>query len=125
MKKRITEMAREMGMEVNDLIKMRNERLKPSHWTGTGGNTYFTDEGQELLRLAKDNPMLVPPILRGFVIHEARNPSWVFAKIDGRDGKVPVAIPRRLRGKLVGKQIGIEAIEDATGITYRHESLAG
>jgi hypothetical protein len=62
--------------------------------------------------------------LQAVVISQARNPQWVFAKIDNLDGKYAVAIPRKLSGKLEGKRINVEAITDDTGTTYRHEFLS-
>jgi len=125
MKKRITVLAEELGVDFETLFKLRNSRLKAEHWTGTGKNTYLTEQGQDLLRLAIEVPLAVPEILRASVIHEAKNPRWVYARIIGRDGKFPVAIPRKLRGTLLGKNIPIQEIKDANGgVTYRHESLA-
>jgi hypothetical protein len=125
MKKRITNFAEELGIDIEELFKIRNTRLKAEHWTGTGKNTYFTDAGQELVRLAIEVPLAVPEVLKGVVVHEARNPRWVYTRIIGREGKVPVAIPRKLRGTLLGKTIPIHEIKDANGgITYRHESLS-
>jgi len=65
-----------------------------------------------------------PRFLRAVVQSQARNPQWVFASIDGVEGKCVVAIPRRFTGKLDGKVINVEAIKDETGTTYRHEFLS-
>ena len=78
----------------------------------------------EILRVAVTAPLALPTILRGQVVHPARNPRWLYVKIDGIEGKHPVAIPRKLRGMLMGKRIPIEAITDASGgTTYRHAEL--
>ena len=125
MKKRIIVMAEELGVDVEVLFKIRNERLDKAHWTGTGKNTYFTEEGQERIKLALEAPLAVPAVVQAMVLQEARNPRWVFAMIEGQKNKVPVAIPRKLKGVLVGKVIPVQVIEDATGgVTYRHASLA-
>lgn len=125
MKKKIAEMAEELGVDIEVVFKLRDTRLQKRHWTGTGKNTYFTEEGQDLLRLAIAAPLAVPERLTGTVLQEAANPRWVYVRIDGRDGKYPVAIPSKLRGKLKGKSIPIQEIKDANGgITYRHESLS-
>ena len=125
MKKRITDFAAELGIDIEEAFRLRNTRLRAEHWTGTGKNTYFTEAGQELMRLAVEVPLAVPEVLKAVVVQEAHNPRWVFAKILGRDGKVPVAIPRKLRGTLLGKTIPIHEIKDANGgTTYRHESLS-
>lgn len=65
-----------------------------------------------------------PKFLRAVVQCQARNPQWVFASIDGVEGKCAVAIPRKLTGKLDGKVINVEVIKDETGTTYRHEFLS-
>jgi hypothetical protein len=108
------------------LVKLKREKLSPGQYTGYGKNTWLTVDGAETLRLAVDAPLAVPTKLRGIVIRDAQNPRWVYVKLEGVDGKVPVAIPRRLRGMLAGKNISIDAITDAQGgTTYRHEILAG
>lgn len=65
-----------------------------------------------------------PRFVRGVVKYQARNPQWVFAVIEGVEGKCAVAIPRKLSGKLEGKAINIEVVKDETGTTYRHEFLS-
>jgi hypothetical protein len=55
------------------------------------------------------------------VLQQAPNPQWVYCKAINKDlGKIAVVIPRRFTGKLVGKQILIEAISDNVGTTYRY-----
>lgn len=121
----IKELATELEKPIDELVKLKGEKLAKEHYQGFGRNTKFTEEGARLMRLAYEVPLAVPDRLYAVVIHEARNPRWVYAKIVGRDGKVPVTIPRRLRGKLEGKRIEIEAITDANGdTTYRHADLA-
>lgn len=120
----IKQLADELGKTVDELVKLKNEKLSKEDCIGFGRNTKFTDRGAELLRLAVEVPLAVPNKLTGTVISEARNPRWVYAKIAGKEGRHPVAIPRKLRGKLLGKQILIDAITDAAGgTTYRHETL--
>lgn len=60
-------------------------------------------------------------VFKAKVLQQAKNPQWVFCVASGRDlGKINVAIPRRLTGKLVDKFIQVEAISDSTGISYRY-----
>jgi hypothetical protein len=54
------------------------------------------------------------------VLQQANNPQWVYAMDPNGMGRLPVVIPRRLTGKLVGKHILIEAISDSTGTTHRY-----
>jgi hypothetical protein len=122
-KKRINQLAEEFDVSINDLMRLK-VKLDPSEWKGVGRNTWFTEEGAERLRLALDIPLAVPDQLNGKVLRSARNPNWVYAKIQGLEGAHPVAIPRKLKDKLIGKTIAIHAIEDTKGITYRHASLS-
>lgn len=57
-------------------------------------------------------------------LHNANNPKYVFAKIIGFEGKHPVLVPRRLQGRLQGKNFKVEKIEDNTGVTFRHADFA-
>lgn len=56
-------------------------------------------------------------------LHNANNPRYVFAKVVGFEGKHPVLVPRKLQGRLEGKNFKVEKIEDVTGITFRHEDF--
>lgn len=124
MKVKIGELAKQFNVSIEELFKFRDEKLLPEQWTGTGKNTYFTEKAVEQFELSREVPLAVPSILDAYVIHEARNPRWVYAKIANMDGKKPVAIPHRLKGFLINKMIKVEAIKDANGeITYRHCSL--
>jgi hypothetical protein len=122
----IKKLSEEIGVDVNELLKLKAEKLQVDlHYTGYGKNTNLTELGEELIRLAYEVPLSVPDRLQSVVLTEARNPRWVYCKIVARDGRVPVAIPRKLRGKLVGKRIFIHEIKDANGgTTFRHESLS-
>ena len=125
MKTKITALAEELDVSVNEIMMLKC-KLEEDEWKGHGKNTWFqTEEAVEKLRLALDIPLAVPDVLTGSVLRSARNPNWVYAKIIGMEGKHPVAIPRRLREKLVGKKIQIHAITDINGTTYRHAKLTG
>ena len=64
---------------------------------------------------------LQPELRQARYIHDARNRSRVYAKIEGLPNKHPILIPRKLYGKLAGKRFKVEKIEDNTGVTWRHE----
>lgn len=73
----------------------------------------------------KVEPTPIPPpavtkVFQAVVMQQAPNPQWVYAKAPDVDGKLAVIIPRRLKDKLVGKRIYVEAISDAIGTTYRY-----
>lgn len=125
-KMRLTTLAKQLGMDYNKLIGLKGQKLSPHHFSGMGKYTWLTPEGVELLKLAVLAPLAVPDKLTAIVLSPARNPRWVYAKLTGKDGRVPVAIPRKLiADRMVGKIIPVEAITDATGqTTYRHEILS-
>lgn len=124
-KMRLTTLAKQLGMDYNKLIALKSQKLSPGHFNGLGKYTWLTPEGVELLKLAVAVPLAVPNKFMGLVLSPARNPRWVYAKLEGQDGRVPVAIPRKLIAeRMVGKMIPVDAITDATGqTTYRHEIL--
>ena len=121
MKTNVKDLAKQMDMSVDDLLKLASRKLTTGV-TGKGKNTWFSGEAVELLRLAKEVPLAISDKTRGLVIYAARNPTWVYAKIDGIDGKRLVHISRRHAGMLIGKRIPIEAITDVNGTTYRHDT---
>jgi hypothetical protein len=118
----IKDLAAELGLPVEEAIQLATTRLTADEYRGKGKNIWLTHEAAETLRLAVDMPPAVPIIYKGYVLKAAPNPRWVYAQIKALDGKRPVAIPARLRGKLVGKTIEIEAITDAKGTTFRYAS---
>jgi hypothetical protein len=119
MKIKITELAEQLGTSVNDLLSLK-EKLTEEQWSGRGKNTWFTEDAVEVLRVALDIPEIVPNKARGIVLYSARNPNYVYVKLNGKEGKVPVCIPRRMRDKLDGKNINVELITDDTGTSYRY-----
>jgi len=110
-----------MGIKVDDLLVLAAKKLTDGV-TGTGKRTWFSSEAVEILKLANDAPLAVADKTWGLVLSGARNPTWVYAKIDALDGKRLVHISRRYVGALVGKRIPIEVITDANGTTYRHDT---
>ena len=125
MKVKMTELGKKLGKSYEEMVALRDEKLVSGEWRGTGRNTWLLPEAAEKLELACKLPPAVPQILRAVVLYDAPNPNWVYGIIDGVEAKQPIAIPRRLHGKLAGKRIEAHAITDATGTTYRHASLYG
>lgn len=125
MKVKITELAEELGVNVNELLEVKASKLTEDDWTGRGKNTWFTEDAVAKIRLAMDIPELSPDVLYATFVHAAPNDRWVYAKIEGVDGKRPVLIPRKLRGKLKDKKFPVHAITDNKGTTYRHAALTG
>lgn len=122
---RITDLAEQLNVSVNRLMTLKTTKLEVTDYKGVGKNTWFNEAGIAKIRLAIDIPLAVPNQFIGMVLSYAKNPNWVWCEIVGMEGKKPVAIPRRLRGKLLNKRIPIHAITDATGTTYRHTILTG
>lgn len=110
-----------MGLSVDEVLDLASKKLT-SGVTGAGKNTWYSHEATETLKLAREAPLAVSDKLKGLVLAPCRNPTWVYAKIDGIDGKRLVHISRRYTGLLIGKRIPIEAITDANGTTYRHDT---
>ena len=125
MKLKLTELAERLGIPFKEALRLKQEKLAASELTGIGTNTMVTEKGAEEIELAVAVPLAVPTQHEGVVLREAPNPNYVYAKLNGIEGAWPVVIPRRLRGKLLGKRIPIHAITDANGTTYRHANLTG
>ena len=53
-------------------------------------------------------------------IKPCNNKRFFYCTVKGFEGKWPVLIPRKLQGRLLGKEFTVEKIEDETGITFRH-----
>lgn len=68
----------------------------------------------------RPNAPEVTGVFQGMCLSQAKNPQWIYVKLSTMEGKIPVIIPRRLTGKLVGKKVYVEAISDSTGTSYRY-----
>lgn len=119
----IQQLARETNKSTDELLLLIQDRIPEGERFGSGYATFFNEEGAKLVRLAAEIPAAVPPRLKARVIGPCANDKWVWCRIEGMEGRHPVLIPRRLRGKILGKPITIEAITDINGTTYRHESI--
>ncbi len=118
-----TELAEEMGVEVEQLLARAKRVVRPGQSKGEGAATVYTEEGADLIRQAEEAPLTVAKLYKARGLNNAGNPRWVYCSIDTFEGKIPVAIPRKLQGKLVGKVFMVEAITDIKGTTFRHEQL--
>jgi hypothetical protein len=63
---------------------------------------------------------IIPKHYIGKVLQECPNPKYnvVYNKEIGR--RVNMLIPRKWQGRLVGKEVTFEAIEDTKGVSYRY-----
>jgi|TARA_R110000796_G_scaffold35270_1_gene90778 hypothetical protein len=125
MKTKITDLAKRFDVSVDELLEIKQKKLTKEDWTGRGKGTWFTEDGVEKVFLELEAPDVLPELLYGTFLHEAPNDRWVYAKIEGVDGKTAVLIPRKLRAKLKGKKFPIHAITDNRDTTYRHAALTG
>jgi hypothetical protein len=97
-KKKLTQIAEENEIEFDEALSLAQEKLPEGSLSGKGKNKHF----------------------KGIVLQEAPNPKWNYVRHPVLKKRVPVLIHRRWQGKLVGKEITFEAIEDTKGTTYRH-----
>ena len=116
MKVKLTKLAKENEVTFEEAMDLAKEKLPEDSLTGKGKNTWVNEEGQEILARAFEIPEIVPKYLKGKVMHAAPNPHYVYAYIKELSKKVPVIQGKRYMGKLLGKNIDIEAIQDNKGV---------
>lgn len=116
-------LAEELGKTVEEIDQVRQSKLSASQWVRRGKGVSLSEAGAATIRGHFEVCEVYPAKLRAYVKAEAPNPRFVWCVFDGMEGRWPVAIPRRLHGKLLGKYITVDAITDINGTTYRHESL--
>ena len=80
----------------------------------------FVSRPADPLPVPEVKPPEVSGVYEGTCIAQARNPQWIYVKLNKAEGRIPVIIPRRLTGKLLGKRVYVEAITDSTGTSYRY-----
>lgn len=119
MKVKLTKLAEENEVTFEEAMDLAKDKLPEDSLTGKGKNTWVNEEGQEILAKAFEIPEIVPKYLKGKVMHDAPNPHYVYAYIKELSKKVPVIQGKRYIGKLIGKNIDIEAIQDNKGVSYR------
>jgi len=116
----IKQLSAEIGVSQNQIRKVKEDKLSRGEYVHKKGVLFFSEDGANKIRLHFIAPLTVPKVHSAWVTHQARNSRWVFCSIEGVGDKVLVAIPKKLSGKLTGKKIEVEAIEDVSGVTYRH-----
>ncbi len=116
-------LAEELGKTLEEIEAVRLSKLSTTQWCKRGVGVSLTPEGSDIIRMHFLVPEAFPTKHKAFVREEARNPRFVWCNLDGLEGRFPVAIPKKFRGKLVGKYITVDRITDIHGTTYRHEAL--
>jgi len=119
-KVKLTKIADRFESSFDSFLNLAKRKLSAEMLTGKGRNTWVNEEGQKILVDCMYIEEIVPKHFKGKVLADAPNPSYVFAYIDEIKMKVPVIIPRRYKGKMKGKKITIEMIEDVRGRSYRY-----
>ena len=119
-KKKLVQIAKENEIEFDEALSLAQEKLPKGSLTGKGKNTWVNEEGTKILEASFCIEEIIPKHFKGIVLQEAPNPKWNYVKHPVLKKRVPVLIHRRWHGKLVGKEITFEAIEDTKGVTYRH-----
>lgn len=119
-KRRLTELAEEYEVSFEEALSMAQDKLPTEDITGKGKNTWISDSGQEILDKSLMIEEITPKHYKGIVKHDAPNPRFVYAYNKELKKKVPIMIPKRLAGTMVGKVITFEAIEDNSGVSYRY-----
>ena len=119
-KEKVHTLALELGADVVELAKLAEEKLPAEMLGGRGGLHLWIDRaGVPVLEEALQVPEFTPKTYYGRVVRDAPNPAFVYVHIQDIGKAVPTLIPRQFAGKLKGKRIRVEEIEDARGISYR------
>ena len=118
-------LGRELGKPTTEIVRIGLEvTTEEERSKSKGPIVWYSEVAAERIRQAVLAPLTVSRRLMATVLRPAHNPRWVFCKIDGMEGKVPVVIPRKLVGRMGRKSFEVEVIQDVRGTTYRHASLA-
>lgn len=107
-----------------ELARLTKAKLTADEYFVRDGKKWISEAGMEKLKLAGEVPLAVPSRVMVRGVRSAPNPRWLYCKVEGKDAVVPVMMPWRLSGKMIGKPFYVEIIKDGDGgVTYRHESL--
>lgn len=119
-KKKLIQIAEEQEVEFEEAMRIALEKLPEGSLTGRGKNTWVTEEGTEILESSFMIEEIIPKHFKGKVLKECPNPryNYVYSKEIGK--RVPVLVPSRYKGRMIGKVITFEAIQDKGGVSYRY-----
>ena len=119
-KKKLTKIAEEQEVEFEEAMRIATEKLPEGSLTGKGKNTWVNEEGTAILEESFMIDEIIPKHYIGKVLQECPNPKYnvVYNKEIGK--RVNMLIPRKWQGRLVGKVVTFEGIQDSKGITYRY-----
>jgi len=120
MKTRLVTLSEEYKVDFDEALQLAKGKLPKEMVTGRGKGTWITPEGVEILKEAFDIPEIVPKHIQVKILKECPNRcyNWGYSKEIGK--RIPVLLPRKFWGRLVGKTVAIECIEDDKGVSYRY-----
>jgi hypothetical protein len=119
-KKRLIHIATEQEIKFEEAMRIAQEKLPEGSLTGTGRNTWVTEEGTKILEDSFMIEEIIPKHYTGMVLSECPNPRYNYVHNKEIGKKVPMLVPRKWQGKLVGKMVTFEAISDNKGTSYRY-----
>ena len=119
-KKRLTELADQYDVSFEEAFEIVKEKLPADQVTGRGKLTWIGEVGQSILDESLMIDEITPKHYTGQVLSECPNDRYNYVHSKEIGKRVPVLIPSRHRGKMVGKVITFEAIEDNKGVSYRY-----
>ena len=119
-KKRLTELANQYDVSFEEAFEIVKEKLPEDQVTERGKLTWIGEVGQAILDESLMIDEITPKHYTGQVLSECPNDRYNYVYSKEISKKVPVLIPSRNRGKMVGKVITFEAIEDNKGVSYRY-----
>jgi len=119
-KKKLTQIANEQEVDFEEAIRIAKEKLPEGSLTGKGKNTWVTEEGAFILEDSLMIEEIIPKHHEGNIVGECPNPRYNYVVSKSIKKRVPMLVPRKLQGKLIGKKITFEAISDNKGTSYRY-----
>jgi hypothetical protein len=119
-KKRLIQIATEQEVEFEEAMRIAQEKLPEGSLTGKGRNTWVTEEGTAILEDSLMIEEIIPKHYTGMVLSECPNPRYNYIHNAEIGKKVPMLVPRKWQGKLIGKMVTFEAISDNKGTSYRY-----
>lgn len=119
-KKKLKEIADSYEVDFQEALDIVKRKIPADHITGRGLNTWLTEEACSAIDDGLFIDDIIPKNYSGKVLSECPNKKFNYVYSKEIKKRVPVLMPRKLRGKMVGKNILFEGIENETGISYRY-----
>jgi hypothetical protein len=119
-KKKLIHIVSEQEVEFDKAMQIAQDKLPEGSLTGKGRNTWVTEEGTAILEESFMIEEIIPKHYIGQVLGECPNPRYNYVFNREIDKKIPMLVPRKWQGKLIGKTVTFEAISDNTGTSYRY-----